>query len=314
MKTEGEGGAESEQPKFKVALVLPGSINDAGWNAAAYNALMSLKDKGYEVSFMEKVAQADIESALRDFAARGYQVVFGHGFEFGDPVNKVAPDFPDTKFFVINGAVEGPNFASLRFANWETDYMIGILAANLTKSNVLGCVAAFEIPSLVRPMEAFKLGAKSVKPDIKIMHAFVGSWEDVNTAKEAALALIDQGADIVHVNADAAAHGAFEACKSRGVMAIGNTSDQNPLYPDTILTSSMRNVDRMFDLAIGMVEDDTFEGKVYLYGLKDDAVGWAPFHGFDSQVPQEVKDLMEATKQDIIDGKITVPQIDKATE
>ncbi|HHY39404.1 MAG TPA: BMP family ABC transporter substrate-binding protein [Clostridia bacterium] len=240
--------------------------------------------------------------------------MFGHGFEFGDPVKKVAPDFPDTKFFVINGAVEGPNFASLRFANWETDYIIGILAAKMTKTNVLGCVAAFEIPSLVRPMEAFKLGAKSINPDIKIKHAFVGSWEDVNKAKEAALALIDQGADILHINADAAAHGALEAAKSRGVMAIGNTSDQNPLYPDTVLTSSLRNVDRMFELAIGAVEQGTFEGKVYLYGLKDGAVGWAPFHGFDSKIPQEVKDLMEKTKQDIIDGKIQVPQIDKPTE
>ncbi|NPV70245.1 MAG: BMP family protein [Firmicutes bacterium] len=310
----GGGSKPAGGTKMKIALVLPGSINDAGWNAAAYKGLMKMKDNGTaDVAFSEKVAQADIETALRDYAAKGYQLVFGHGFEFGDPVKKVAPDFPKTYFICINGGVNGANFASMRFANWETDYILGVLAAKMTKSNKLGAVGAHQISSIVRPIEAFKAGAKSVNPNIKVSATYIGSWEDVNKAKEAALALIDSGCDFIHVNADAAAHGAYEACKSRNVLCIGNTNDQNHLAPTVMITSSLRNVDRMFELAVDMVKNNKFEGKVFLYGLKDNAVGWASFHDLDSKVSKEVKDLMEKTKKDIIDGKIQVPVLDKPT-
>jgi len=303
----------SAQGELKLALVLPGSINDAGWNAAAYNALQSLKSSGNvsEVAFAEKVAQADIETNIRDFAAKGYDVIFGHGFQFGDPIVAVAPDFPDTYFFIINGAVFGDNYSSLTFANWQTDYIIGILAGKLTKTNKLGAVAAFEIPSLVRPLSAFKAGAKSVNDKVEVYATFIGSWSDINKANEAALALADQGCDIIHVNCDAAAHGAYEGCKNAGVYAIGNTADQNSLAPDTIITSSLRNVSILFELALDIVQSDKFTGAVYQFGLKDGATDFSSFHGLDNMVPQEVKDLMNKAKQDIIEGKIIVPTIDQ---
>lgn len=302
----------AEEPEMiKVALVLPGTINDAGWNAAAYNGLMALEESGKaETGFAEQVPSAEIETALRDFAEKGYDIVIGHGFQFGDPVEAVASFYPDTYFFVVNGAVAGDNYASLRFANWETDYLIGMLAGSVTETNKLGAVGAFEQPSIVRPMGAFEAGAKAVNPDVEFYPTFIGSWSDTVKAKEAAIALANQGCDIIHVNCDAAAHGAYEGIKEQGVMAIGNTSDQNPLAPDTILTSSLRNVDVLLDLAITMVEEGTFEGQIYEFGLDKDAVGYAPFHGFDDIVPQDVKDLMETTRQEIIDGTLVVPIVD----
>lgn len=300
--------------KLKLAMVLPGSINDAGWNAAAYQGLMRLKEAGKaDVAYSEGVAQADIETTLRDYAARGYELIIGHGFQFGDPIVKVSKDFPKARFWCINGAVQGPNYASLRFANWETDYVLGVLAAHMTKTNKLGGVAAQQIPSMVRPMEAFKAGAKSVNPNIKVTVTYTGSMEDVAKAKEATLALIDAGCDIIHQAADKAGHGVIEACVSRNVYVFGNTLDQNHLAPNHVLSSSLRNVDKLLELAIQHSKADPFVGKVYVFGLKEDAVSYAPFHGLDAKVPANVKALMAQTRQDILDGKSNVPILDNPT-
>src|SRR4030042_2805518 len=163
-----------EEAGIKVALVMPGSLADQGYNAAAYAGLMAVeKGWGAEVAYSEMVPLAEYEETFRDFAAEGYDVVIGHGFEFGDPIEIIAPEFPDTSFLVVNGLVSGPNYASLLHQNHQTAYVCGYIAARMSETGKLGALGGFAYPVIIQQLEAYKLGAQSVDPNMEVTTAYV---------------------------------------------------------------------------------------------------------------------------------------------
>jgi basic membrane protein A len=303
---------EPEAP-IKVALVMSGSVADQGYNASAYAALQALETTyGAEIAYSEMVPMAEYEETFRDYSAKGYDVIIGHGFEFGDPVGIVAPDYPDTKYLVVNGIVSGPNYASLMPLLREGTYLAGYICARMSETGKLGAIGGFAYPDIVGQLEAFKLGAQSANPNVEVTIAYVDSFDDIALGKEAALAQISAGADcILHV-ADSAGIGVIQAAQEEGVWAVGGNYDQNELAPDSVITSVMTNKTDMLDSAIAAILDDSFEwNTIHDYGLGSGVIFLADYHGL---VPDDIAADAEKVKQQIISGEVEVPLITEPSQ
>jgi len=293
---------------FKVALLSPGPVSDAGWNALAYEGLLAIRDQlGAEVSQIQTKTPAEFEEGFRDFARRGYQLVFGHGFEFQDAAAAVAPDFPGTVFITTSGNTVRKNVAPLRFMLEEATYLEGILAGSLSTTGKAGAVGGIEIPSVKSTIIAFEAGAKSVKPGFAVITSYVGNWEDVGGAKEAALALVQQNCDFLFHNADAAGLGVFQAAQQKQVYAFGANKDQNDVAPDVVLASAVIDIPRGFLEVARQVKDGHFEGRIERLGMKDGVVSFLLNPRLESRVPVEVRSQVDAARAAIIAGTLKVP-------
>lgn len=293
---------------FKVALLSPGPVSDAGWNALAYEGLLAIRDQlGAQVSQIQTKTPAEFEEGFRDFARRGYRLVFGHGFEFQDAAAAVAPDFPQTVFITTSGNTVLPNVAPLRFMLEEATYLEGILAAGMSKTGKAGVVGGMEIPSVKSTIIAFEAGTKAVRPDFSVVTSYVGNWEDVGAAKEAALALVQQGCDFLFHNADAAGLGVFQAAQARHVYAFGSNRNQNDVAPDVVIASAVADIPHAFVEVARAVKERRFTGKVERMGMKQGVVSLVLNPRLEAQIPQAVRDRIAQARQAIIDGTLVVP-------
>jgi basic membrane protein A len=311
------GAAEKDEVdgKMKVALLLSGPANDQGWNAVAFAGLKEAEEKyNLQTAYSENVGIADGEAAFRDYAAQGYDLVIGHGFQFGEPAVRVSSQFPDTKFMAIESNVYSDNAASYVMACEEAGYLMGMFAASMSESGTIGIVGGFEQPSIVKVLEAYKIGAKAVNPSIKVLEAYVSSFTDVALGKEAALSMADQGADVLSHCANQAGTGVIKAAEERGLLATGDSYDQNSIAPDTVMASTIYSVPALVLTAVEKVSTDTYEGGVFNLGMKDGVVDISGYNSFEDKIPQDVKDLIASTRQQILDGSFTVPLIETRTK
>ena len=229
-------GCTREQPSsgFRVALLSPGPISDAGWNAAAYDGLLAIRNQlGAEVSQVETRTPAEFEAAFRDYARRGFRLVVGHGFEFQDAAARVAPEFPATVFLTTSGSTVRPNVAPLVFRLEEATFVLGYLAARMAPDGKACAVGGVEIPSVRSTFVAFAAGAAHARAGYPVTVSYIGSWDDVGAARTATLALIDRGCRFVLQNADAAGLGVFQAAAERGVYAFGANRAQLQVFEMT---------------------------------------------------------------------------------
>ena len=294
--------------QFKVALLSPGPVSDAGWNALAYEGLLAIRDQlGAEVSQIQTKTPAEFEEGFRDFARRGYQLVFGHGFEFQDAAAAVAPDFPGTVFITTSGNTVRKNVAPLRFMLEEATYLEGILAAGMSQTGKAGAVGGIEIPSVKSTVIAFEAGAKSVKPDFVVITSYVGNWEDVGGAKEAALALVQQNCDLLFHNADAAGLGVFQAAQQKHVYAFGANKNQNDVAPDVVIASAVIDIAHGFLAVAREVKAGRFEGKIERLGMKDGVVSLVLNPRLESRIPAAVTARIDQARAAIIAGTLKVP-------
>jgi basic membrane lipoprotein Med (substrate-binding protein (PBP1-ABC) superfamily) len=308
------GAPASAQSKMKAALLLGQGVNDAGFGQAGYLGLEAMKELGFETTLVENLPSADQESAARDFASKKYDIVFGHGFEFQSHFFRLAPDFPNTKFVVNKGAPkpETPdNLLVIDIREHEPAYMLGVLAAYLTKTKTVGAIAGFDYGTIIRIMEAFKDGARSAKADIKPLVNYAGTWTDPVKGKELALAQIGQGADIVFAHASVTSLGVFEAAKDRGVLAFGSVLDQNSVAPETVVVGSLYDFPRMF-LNIGrQVQKGAFKAGSVSYGMADGVLGITELHGAALKLDASIKEKIKSIGDDIRSGKLVVEDIRK---
>ena len=225
--------------KLRVAIGLDGANNDKGWYESGYQGAMKLKeDPGMvEVAFQERVKVADMERTIRRWAVEGYDLILGHGYSWGAPARKVAPEFPKTTFAVAGffNNKDIPNLVNYLVQAHETGYMAGVLAALMTKSRKVGVIGGYPIPQQVADHNGFILGARSVNPGIEVSSIFINDWFDAPKAKEAAMAMIDQNVDVLDVTAQPMGFGSYKAAEERGVMAIGIYVDLRSLSPDTFI-------------------------------------------------------------------------------
>ncbi len=311
------GSAEKDEAegKMKVALLLSGPANDQGWNAVAFAGLKEAEEKyNLQTAYSENVGIADGEAAFRDYAAQGYDLVIGHGFQFGEPAVRVSAQFPNTKFMAIESNVYSDNAASYVMACEEAGYLMGMLAASMSESGTIGIVGGFEQPSIVKVLEAYKIGAKAVNPSIRVLEAYVSSFTDVALGKEAALSMADQGADVLSHCANQAGTGVIKAAEERGLLATGDSYDQNSIAPDTVMASTIYSVPALVLTAVEKVSTDTYEGGVFNLGMQDGVVDISGYNSFEDKIPQDVKDMVASTRQQILDGSLTVPLIETRTK
>ena len=274
----------------------------------AYEGLLLIRDQlGAEIAQIQTKTPAEFEEGFRDFARRGFNLVFGHGFEFQDAAAAVAPDFPKTIFITTSGNTVRPNVAPLRFMMEEATYLEGMLAASMSKTGKAGAVGGIEIPSVKSTILAFEAGAKSVRPDFQVVTSYVGNWEDVGAAKEAALALIQRGADFLFHNADAAGLGVLQAASARKVYAFGSNKNQNDVAPNVVISSAVIDIPRAFLEVARAVKDGHFQAKIERMGMKDDVVTLVYNPALESRIPDTVKAQIEQARQAIIAGTLHVP-------
>lgn len=267
-----------ENQAFRVALLTPGPISDQSWNAAAFEGLSRVRDSlGAEVRHVQTRTPAEFEENYRQYGASGFSLVIGHGFEFQDAAQRVAPSFPRTIFATTGGTGTAENVAALSFAFDEPSYLAGMAAAAVSKSKVLAAIGGTELPPVRASFDAFTAGAKAVDPSITVLTAFIGNWEDAGAGKEQALALIARRADVIFQNADAAGQGVFQAVReANGVWIIGSNADQNAVAPDVTLGSVVIDIPHAFLLLAREVQAGQFNARVIRFATASDVVRWVP--------------------------------------
>jgi basic membrane lipoprotein Med (substrate-binding protein (PBP1-ABC) superfamily) len=294
--------------QFRVALLSPGPVSDAGWNASAYEGLQRIeKELGAQISQIETKTFSEFEEAFRDYARQGYRLVFGHGFEFQDAAAAVAPDFPQPVFITTSGNTVRANVAPMVFQLEQATYLAGAMAALMSKSGKLGMVGGMQIPPVESTFDAFAAGALSVKPEMQVIRSYIGNWEDVGAAKQAALALIDRGCDFLIHNADAAAAGVFQAAAEREVFVFGTNKNQNQVNPKYIVASCISNIPAAFVEMAKLVKDGRFQSKVYRLGMVEGVVSFEVNPHLQPRIPPEVLARLEEIRRQIIAGKVQVP-------
>ena len=304
------------EKELKIAFLTDGLFSDAGWGAFGYNAAQAIQEKySYTVDLKENVPIAKIEKTLRDHAKAGYDLIISHGFEWGEPSVKVGKDYPKTKFVIFTGLVNSSNVASIYPMQQEGTYVLGVLAALVSKTGIIGFVGGEPYPNLINIYEGYKEGAQDVNPTVKVLATYLDDWDNSTKGKKAAISQIDQGADIILHVADTSGYGVIEAAKERGIYALGAISDQNKLAPETVLASFVLDTEKAFDQVIKSVQTGNFTGKIFKPGLESEKVSSgdgivyiSPFHNLEYAVPKDVNERLEQIKEDIINGKIKIPE------
>ncbi|MHB1404568.1 MAG: BMP family protein [Desulfitobacteriaceae bacterium] len=294
--------------KLKVALILPGPINDNGWDAVAYQGLQNAqKDLGVDIAYRESVAPSDFESAFRSYAQQKYDLIIGHGNQFNDAAKAVAKDFPNTKFIVTSSNIsQAPNLGSINVLSYQVGYLGGIVAAYTTKTKKVAFIGGQEIPPIIDGGNGFVEGVKSVDPTIQVMKTNTGSFDDVAKAKETAKAFIQQGADVVLGDANQAGLGVIDAAKGAGVFAIGYGGDQSNIAPQTVIASGLQIYPNAIPAIVKVVQNGKFEPKFYPMGVKEDAVGLAFNPALKSKLAAGAEDKINQVITDMKSGKNTV--------
>lgn len=297
--------AEKTEEPLKVAMILTGVANDAGWNQIAYEGLCLLRDQyGCEIAYTENCTTADMTAALMDYAAAGYDIIFGHSYEFGDPICEVGELYPDTYFISIEGDKgNGANAGSYQLKCQETAYVIGMLAAGMSKANNIGMVSGVQSASMNKIVNGYEDGAKAYNADITVQKTYTNSYIDTVMGKECGDAVLDNGADFVYHCANESGLGALNTAIARGVYVVGDSYDQSFLSPELVLTSAVYNVPKLVEKAYLDIVNGEFTGAIVEGGMADGVVTLA---GFNAVVPAELVDKLNAVMDEMKAGTLQI--------
>ncbi len=299
----------SAQGRLKVAAVYTVPVEQQ-WVSRIHKALGAAKDRGeIDYVFSEKVANADYERVMREFAEKGNQLIVGESFAVETAARKVAKDYPKVSFLMgSSGKPQAPNFAVFDNYIQEPAYLSGMIAGGMTRSNRIGMVGGYPIPEVNRLMHAFMAGAREVNPKVEFMVTFIGSWFDPPKAKEAAYAMTEKGADVLY----AERFGVSDAAKEKGKLAIGNVIDTQKDYPDTVVASALWNMEPTIDAALKAVRAGSFKADDYgAYSLmKNRGAELAPLGTFATRVPADLQARVKAKEKDILDGRFKVAVVE----
>jgi basic membrane lipoprotein Med (substrate-binding protein (PBP1-ABC) superfamily) len=293
---------------FRVALITPGSIADAAWNSGAYAGLNLIGDSlQAAVSHVEARTPGEQEEALRTYATQGYDLIFGHGFEFQGPAERIGANHPKTVFVVTSGerVSAAGNVVPMVFGIEEATYLAGMVAGGMTRTNKIGFVGGIELPPIKRGYQGWVNGARAVNPKVDSRVAYLNTFDDVAAGREAALAMIRVGVDMLHHNADQAALGLFQAVKeSPGAFAFGANADQSALAPDRVLGSVVIDLPGAFLAIAKQVKDGTFSPRVELFGLAGGVLRYDANPALVALLPAALQARLRAAADSIIAGTL----------
>ena len=312
------GGAESdasEDDVFRVALLTGGPVSDAGWYAGAYEGLLLLRDQmGAEVSHQQTRTPAEFDEAFLSYASSGYDLVFAHGFEYQDAAIRAGEQFPNTTFVVSGGGRFSANVVPLIFQLEEATYVAGMMAGGMSQSGVVGMVGGVEIPPAQSTFRAFEAGARAMNPEVEILEAFVGNWEDVAAAKEATIAQLQRGADVVIHNMDGGSFGIFQAVREAvaaggTVWALGMNNDQNHVAPDVILGSAVIRLSQAFaETALAWQAGELGGAPIYA-GSSGEVIDFVVNPAMTDRVPAALLEAIDEARASIRAGTLEVPSV-----
>jgi basic membrane protein A len=305
--------AEAAHAEFRVGLVLDrGGKDDKSFNSSAYEGAQRAKTRlGVALKYVEATDDNAFQPLLRAFAQRDFDLIIGIGFAQKEAVAKVAAQFPKAHFAIVDAQVDAANVRSLLFEEHEGAYVVGAIAALTSKTSKVGFVGGMDIPLIRRFEMAYEAGAKKINPQIAVLANYVGvtseAWNNPPKGKELAVSQYDQGADIVFAAAGASGLGVFDAAEEKKRFAIGVDSNQDWMKPGLILTSMLKRVDEAVYATIEEAKAGKFEGGPRRFGLANKGVDYS-FDEFNAKVLTEsVRKQADEIKQDIIAGKILVP-------
>ncbi|MFO1349220.1 MAG: BMP family protein [Gammaproteobacteria bacterium] len=287
----------------KVAGIHTVPVENA-WNSRLHTAMLALDKAGkIKYVFSESVANTDYARAMRQYAEDGAQLIVGESYGVEKEARQVAGDYPDAAFLMgSSGKPDGKNFSVFGTWNHEAAYLTGLMAAGLSKSGVFGAVGGYPIPEVNRLINAFRLGVKERRADAKFLVQFIGTWFDPPKAKEAGLAQIDAGADILFGERI----GTADAAKDRKVLAIGSLIDYLPRYPGVVFANAMWNFEPIVAAAAQDVANKKIAAKDYSeYSFMKHGGNDVVYD--DKIVPADALKAAMARRDEIIAGKFQVP-------
>jgi basic membrane protein A len=298
-------GAALAQDAFQVAVILPGSIQDQGYNADGQRAAdLMTSELGAEVTVTENVQIPNQTDVYRQFASQGYDLVIGWGGQFTDGAVAAAEEFPDTKFLVVNsGASNGSNLASMDTAIEQWQFLAGFLLGRLSESGTVGWVGGLCFPATAANLHGVEQGAAYANPDVEFLSTFTGDFEDPTKAQQAAEAMIEQGADALTQNLNNGIFGMIDAAGGAGIPFISEWVDNSDLAPDVIASSVLKSQARFVTDIAKTVQDGTFAGEFIKYDLPAD---WGPVVSDTDLLPDEVYQEALAVQEQISAGEIPV--------
>jgi basic membrane protein A and related proteins len=297
------------------ALAEPAIIFDLGgkfdksFNEAAFNGAEKwAKETGGTYKELEMQSEAQREQALRRLAESGANPVVMTGFAFGDVLNTVAPDFPDTKFAIIDMVVDQPNVKSVVFTEHEGSYLVGMMAGLASKTGTVGFIGGMDIPLIRRFGCGYAQGVMAAKPDAKVVLNMTGTtpaaWNDPVKGAELAKGQKAQGADVIYAAAGGTGVGVLQAAADEGILGIGVDSNQNGMHPGKILTSMLKRV----DVAVynAFMEGENLAPGINVLDLKSEGVGYAMDENNAALVTPEMQAAVDAAAEKIKSGELVV--------
>jgi basic membrane protein A len=292
------------QEKLKVGFVYVGPVGDFGWtyqHEVGRRAMQEALGDKVESTYVENVPEGpDAERVIEGLVRSGHKLIFTTSFGFMEPTVKVAQRNPDVKFEHATGYKRLPNLATYAGRFYQGRYISGQIAAKMSKTGVVGYIGSFPIPEVVSGINAFMLGAQSVRPDMKVKIVWVNSWFDPGKEGDAAKTLLDQGADIIAQHTDSPA--AMQVAAERGALAFGQDSDMIKFGPNTQLTAIVNDWSGYYIDRVNAALNGTWESTDVWGGLDTGILKMAPY----TNMPDDVKAMAEATEKAIHDGTYQV--------
>lgn len=303
-----ETTSEKAPSDYKIVLVLPGAVNDQGWNASNYSGLQACNDDlGTNIEYLENVQSADFESTFREYAERGYDLVISAGSQFDEAAASVAANYPDTTFMVVNGSnCSLDNLSPLFPKEYDASYLAAIIAGNISESGKFAMIGGESNQAMEDLMSVYGKTAVSICKDKGISDssynlAYANSWSDVALGKQMAENMIDQGADVLFVYANELGLGAIDAAIEKGIKVVGYASDQTTIDPKTVVASIGFDFATMYKWAITSYLDGELAGNtIHEVGIDEDI--FVPI--FTDNVSQDIKDQVNNAIAEYKDGNV----------
>src|SRR6056297_1769546 len=301
-KESEEAAAPKDEEPFKVAFVYIGIPGDLGWtymhDVGRKDMIENLGDK-VETTYIENVPEGpDAARIMRQYAQKGYDMIFATSFGYMDPMLEVAKEFPDVYFEHCSGYKTADNMSTYFGRMYQPRYLSGLIAGDATETNTIGYVAAFPIPEVIRGINAFTVGVREVNPDATVKVVWTNTWYDPVKEREAAVALLDSGADVIAQHQDTTEP--QKAAEERGEVSIGYDADMRKFVGDSVLVSPVWNFGPYYTRTVEEAMNGTWETHQFWGGLDTEIVKLAEMSPL---VPQDVRDLVDAEREKIVSGE-----------
>lgn len=304
-----ETTTEKGAADYKIVLILPGPINDQSWNATNYAGLVKSNETlGTKMEYVENVQAADYESTFRNYAERGYDLIMAAGTQFDEAANKVAKNYPNTKFTVVNGMIsEGENVAPIFPKEYEASYLAGIIAGEVTENGQFATIGGFPNDAMEKLLDVYETVAVEIAKergiaDAQATRAYANSWDDVALGKQMAESMIADGADTLFVYANQVGLGSIQAANEKGAKFVGFSSDQNDIAPGTVVGSVAFDFETFYTWAVNMFINGELDGNmVHQAGIKEGIFKPVYTDQISSEIQAKVSEAMDKASKGEVD-------------